>query len=77
MGYLVRKVGNMCKHYYLCSVVVNMSETVACRDILQPKKRKRQVHKKELIKSAKVKGEEHVNHAGKRINAKAVGDDCR
>lgn len=41
-------------------------------------KRKRCGEKKEtLIKKAKVRGDEHVNNAGKLVERRQTGPDCR
>ncbi|KAF5278633.1 hypothetical protein FQA39_LY00675 [Lamprigera yunnana] len=42
-----------------------------------PERKKRKQKKSSVIKIAKIKGEEHVNHVGKLVNKKQTGKDCR
>lgn len=42
-----------------------------------PKRKEKKVKKETLIKLAKVRGEEHRNHKGKLITARATGEPCR
>lgn len=42
-----------------------------------PSRRVRKLKKEELIKNKKVRGEAHINHKGKEVEAKKVGPDCR
>lgn len=42
-----------------------------------PKKRQKMIKKESVIRDAKVRGEEHVNHVGNLVPKRATGDDCR
>ncbi|KAF5269875.1 hypothetical protein FQA39_LY08547 [Lamprigera yunnana] len=42
-----------------------------------PERKKRKQKKSSVIKIAKIKGEEHVNHVGKLVNKRQTGKDCR
>ncbi|KAF5276303.1 hypothetical protein FQA39_LY06652 [Lamprigera yunnana] len=42
-----------------------------------PERKKRKQKKSIVIKIAKIKGEEHVNHVGKLVNKRQTGKDCR
>lgn len=41
------------------------------------KKRKKKEKNEDVVKKKKVHGEEHVNHVGKSVAAKRVGNDCK
>lgn len=56
-----------------CSlVIVKMSD-----DDGPPRKKQRQARRQSVVKLAKVKGDEHVNHVGKHIPQRTIGPDCR
>lgn len=42
-----------------------------------PKKKEKKIKKETLIKQAKVRGEEHINHRGKHIPIRSTGEPCR
>lgn len=42
-----------------------------------PRKKQRQARRQSVVKLAKVKGDEHVNHVGKHIPQRTIGPDCR
>lgn len=42
-----------------------------------PKRKEKTIHKRELIRKAKVAGTEHISHKGTHVNARQIGDDCR
>lgn len=42
-----------------------------------PERKVKKIPKASLIKIAKVKGEEHINHKGKLINERTIGGNCR
>lgn len=50
-------------------------------NILQRKRKKgilnTDSYKSNVVKRAKVKGIQHVNHVGKSLNARITGPDCR
>lgn len=40
-------------------------------------RKENKVRKEEVIKTAKIRGEAHINHARKQVPARVTGPDCR
>lgn len=42
-----------------------------------PKKQQKMMKKASIIRDAKVRGEEHINHVGNIVPKRVTGEDCK
>lgn len=66
---------------FCCLLLQNMASTSesdsdSAPNILSHKKGKRKLYKCEIIKNARLKGEEYINYRGAVVSAKEQGENC-
>lgn len=64
---------------YLVLTMSSSEEDISLQNIHKKRKKglKQVVYKSEMIKSARVEGQEYVNYRGVKVNQRTMGEPCR